>query len=112
VTTPEGKIKKLVRVTLAHHRIWSFWPVPSGFQAATLDVLCVIRVRDVPIFFMIETKAPGKKLTARQKAHADDMCERLNVKVFEISTEADVAELKQWLSKLLAQSATAKPPTS
>jgi hypothetical protein len=104
--TPEGKVKKRVRDLLTHPRIWQFWPVGSVFQAATLDVLCVIRVRDVPVFFMVETKRPGKGFTARQSAHARDMRERLNVKVFRVSDDADYARLRLWLLAMLALPAT------
>lgn len=106
MTTPEGKVKKRVKDLLDHPRIWSFWPVPVMYQAATLDVLCAIRVRDMPIFFMVEAKRPGKDLTDRQKLLAADMRGRMNVKVFRASNDKDFAELEQWVSSMLSLPAT------
>jgi hypothetical protein len=100
VTTPEGKVKKLVRDALNDTRIWSFWPVPSGYQAATLDVLCAVRVRHTPVFFVVEVKKPGEKPTERQDLLMNDLRLRLNVKSFVIDGPEGVKELKAWLTRL------------
>lgn len=63
--TPEGRVKRGIKKVLDLHKsIYSFMPVPSGFGKSSLDyVLCVGGV-----FVAIEAKAPGKKLTPRQRA--------------------------------------------
>jgi hypothetical protein len=63
-TTPEGKVKAMVKERLDkefpdHYR---FMPVQSGFGATTLDFLICID----GLWVAIETKAPGGKLTPRQ----------------------------------------------
>jgi hypothetical protein len=42
---------------------YSYWPVPMGLGAATLDCLGCYKGK----FFAIETKAPGKAITPRQR---------------------------------------------
>ena len=101
MTTPEGKVKAKVRAILDDTRIWSFWPVPSGYQAASLDVLCAVRVKNIPVFFAIETKAPGKGITDRQGLLIEDLELRLNAKVFVIDGEEGLEELRAWLKKIL-----------
>ncbi|QGM46141.1 hypothetical protein [Methylocystis heyeri] len=63
--TPEGKIKRAVKQALkpyeAEADIWM--PVPGGFGESRLDFAVCYRGR----YIAIETKAPGKDLTARQK---------------------------------------------
>ena len=62
--TPEGRIKaKLKRELDKLPNVYQFRPVQNGMGAPGLDVfLCVNR-----FFVAIETKAPGKKPTARQE---------------------------------------------
>jgi hypothetical protein len=67
-TTPEGKIKKMVKELLAHVALgarepYAFWPVPNGMGPSSLD--CLICYYGV--FVAVETKAPGKKPTPRQE---------------------------------------------
>jgi len=102
VTTPESKIKARVRKLLTHPRIWQFWPVPSGMQAATLDIHGVIRVFDLPVFFMVETKAPDGRLTLRQRAHVQAMRDKLNVRVFVVRDDRTFAELEAWIKWMLS----------
>lgn len=66
--TPEGKVKAKVKKMLKEHNAYQFWPVQTGYGAATLDCIGCHE----GIFFAIETKAPGKHMTARQNntAHA------------------------------------------
>lgn len=80
-TTPEGKIKKMVRAVLEEFsgecrvthaydpgqtytvsKLYQFWPVPSGFGASSLDVIVCYYGESI----YIETKAPGAKPTPRQ----------------------------------------------
>lgn len=67
MTTPEGKIKRKVNQALKEfgEHVWKFMPVQaSAFGMPALDYLLCYRGR----FIAIETKAPGKKTTARQEA--------------------------------------------
>lgn len=62
--TPEGKVKAKVKRLLDKYKArYEFWPVPYGYGASTLDCLICYRGR----FIAVETKAPGKKPTDRQK---------------------------------------------
>lgn len=63
--TPEGRVKKMVKKALDHlgPDCWRFMPVQNGFGSVALDFLLSVRGR----FVAIETKAPGKKLTALQE---------------------------------------------
>ena len=104
MTTPEGKVKAKLRKVLAEFadRVWTFWPVPSGFQAATLDVLGCVKLsethQNIPMFFAIEMKAPGGHLTARQAALIVDFKQRLNIPVFIIYDDAGIEDLRAWLT--------------
>ena len=63
-STPEGKVKQAVSALLqsfAPH-VYYQMPVPSGFGDTTLDYIACCKGR----FFGVETKAMGKKPTARQ----------------------------------------------
>lgn len=63
--TPEGRVKRMVKRALdtMGEDCWRFMPVQSGYGSPALDYLLSIRGR----FVAIETKAPGKKLTALQE---------------------------------------------
>lgn len=62
--TPEGYVKAAVNRLLAKYKgIYRFMPVPAGYGAPTLDYLVCANGR----FIGIETKAPGKKPTGRQR---------------------------------------------
>jgi hypothetical protein len=63
MTTPEGKVKANVRKVLRNYPdIYQYWPVPAGYGPSSLDCL----ICHYGVFIGIETKAPGKKPTARQ----------------------------------------------
>lgn len=63
--TPEGRVKAKVKKALEvlGPNCWRFMPVQNGYGSVALDFLCSINGR----FVAIETKAPGKKLTALQE---------------------------------------------
>jgi len=63
--TPEGQVKALVkkRLKLEFPSAFVRWPVQNGMGQPMLD--CHFTHRGLA--FVIETKAPGKKLTDRQK---------------------------------------------
>ena len=64
MSTPEGKIKTALKRELTRvPGCYQFWPVQMGLGATTLDCLLCISGQ----FVAVETKAPGKKLTARQE---------------------------------------------
>ena len=82
MSTPEAKVKKMVKDVLADlsetvdvvssagedmvltvPTLYQFWPVPSGFGASSLD--CIVCYCGV--YITIETKAPGKTPTPRQE---------------------------------------------
>jgi len=60
--TEEGLLKDEVKKYLNSLHAYWYMPVPAGYGKQTLDFLCCINGR----FIGLETKAPGKKPTARQ----------------------------------------------
>jgi hypothetical protein len=60
--TPEGRVKVKLKKHLARCNYYQFWPVQTGYGAATVDCLACYDGR----FRGIECKAPGKQLTPRQ----------------------------------------------
>ena len=69
--TPEGKVKDKVKRLLKKYGCYQFWPVQTGYGAPTLDCLGCHN----GFFFGIETKAPGKRPTPRQRLTMEDMRE-------------------------------------
>lgn len=59
----EKTIKTAVKKRLNAIGAYHFWPVQMGLGEAALDCIGCYQ----GVFFSIETKAPGKKITARQK---------------------------------------------
>ena len=58
----ERKLKVEVMAMLNEAGAWTFMPVPTGMQAATLDFMGCYKGH----FFAIETKKPGEVPTERQ----------------------------------------------
>ncbi len=71
MATPEGKVKDRVKRLLKKHDCYQHWPVQTGYGAPTLD--CVGCCSG--FFFAVETKAPGKRPTPRQRLTMADMRE-------------------------------------
>lgn len=67
--TKEGKLKDQVKTFLKEKGAYYHMPVSSGYGSPTLDFVGCYKGR----FFAIETKAPGKKPTARQQATINAM---------------------------------------
>lgn len=68
--TPEGKVKKKVKDLLAKFpHVYVRWPVPSGFGKDELDAYGCID----GLYFAIETKREGEKLTDRQTKTANEV---------------------------------------
>lgn len=92
--TPEGKVKAQVNRVLARYKgMYRFMPVPYGYGASTLDYIICFRGR----FISIETKAPGKKPTDRQKMIATQIT-AAGGKVFII--DGDTTELETYLESV------------
>jgi hypothetical protein len=67
---PEGALKgKVKRFLHTQQGVWFFMPVPSGYGTPSLDFIGCYQGR----FFAIETKAPNKLPTARQKSTMEAM---------------------------------------
>lgn len=79
MNTPEGKVKDRVKRILKQYECYQFWPVQTGYGAPTLDCIACCAGQ----FFAIETKAPGKRPTPRQRLTMEDM-EAAQGKVFVI----------------------------
>jgi hypothetical protein len=60
--TPEGKVKNRLNKALEPFKLYRFMPVQTGYGRKTLDYLLCFQGQ----FIAIETKAPGKKMTALQ----------------------------------------------
>lgn len=92
--TPEGKVKKKVKLLLAGwgDRVYQFWPVQSGFGSATLDLLGCANGH----FFALETKRAKEDLTDRQHL-VRVLMDRANAKVFRVRDDAELKAFEQWL---------------
>ena len=69
--TPEGKVKDQLDKALKPFKLYRFMPVQMGYGRKTLDYLLCYHGQ----FIAIETKAPGKKMTALQRETACQICE-------------------------------------
>lgn len=69
MATPEGKVKAKVKKLLDKYGAYHHWPVQTGYGAACLDC----HGCHCGIYFAVETKAPGKKLTPRQKLTKEEI---------------------------------------
>lgn len=67
--TPEGKVKKAVKIWLAARKIWYYAPVQMGMGVVGIpDFICCKPTvvsqemvgKTVGLFLAVETKAPGK----------------------------------------------------
>lgn len=99
-TTPEGKVKKMVRDVLDPYRdrgeLTYDMVVPTGYGPTMLDFVGNHMGR----YFEIETKAPGKHPTDRQT----DRINRVRAakgKVFVIDSAEELKPLKAWLNGLV-----------
>lgn len=102
MATPEGKVKEKVKRLLKKYGCYQFWPVQSGYGAPTLDCLACAFGH----FIGIETKAPGKRPTPRQKLTIEDMKEAeatvfvIGEKLLDDGTYSGMGELEAWLLML------------
>lgn len=63
----EKRVKDRVKKLLDEYNCYRFMPVQSGYGGVALDFICCHHGR----FFSVETKAPGKHLSARQELIMD-----------------------------------------
>lgn len=91
--TPEGLVKAQVKKILTEYKCYSFMPVQNGMGAPALDFHCIC----CGVGFCIETKAPGKKATARQ-ANTILHIESAGGKTFIIDGERGYKQLREWLA--------------
>src|SRR5262245_20826756 len=94
--TPEGRIKAIIKKILDRHMVWYFMPVPSGYQAKTVDFLCLKSGK----FFAIEAKRPDKDATERQKFVLAEIRKEGGY-TYVIDSQGDVDNLDKWLGGLL-----------
>lgn len=92
--TPEGRVKTRLRRALKNCGVdlWQYWPVPRGYGMATLDCLLCVRGH----FVAVETKAPGKKLTPRQKGTWGDIA-AAGGNVFQVENDEDISRVIGWI---------------
>ena len=65
----EKYVKEQVKKLLKKYKAYYHMPVQNGYGAPSLDFVGCHKGR----FFGVETKRPGKKITARQRLTADAM---------------------------------------
>jgi hypothetical protein len=108
MATPERKVKAKVKKVLAKYpESYSYWPVPAGYGASTLDCL----VCHYGWWIAIETKAPGKKPTPRQHQTIGEI-ERANGITFVIDGRPEqLAELEDILERIKCNASTYKLKT-
>lgn len=76
---PEKKVKEALKFILkAKFNAYFFMPVQMGLGADTLDFLCCID----GFFVAVETKAPGKKPSARQALRAQQITDAGGIAVW------------------------------
>jgi hypothetical protein len=93
--TPEGKIKVKVRRLLGDYKTYFFQPVQMGYGPSGLDFHCMLTGA---VAFFVETKAPGRMLTARQDMLVSHL-RNMGAKVFLIWDDVTLAELEDWLNE-------------
>ncbi len=88
--TPEGKIKKQVKLVLSKYQpMYGNWPVPGGYGEPMLDFVGCFHGQ----FFMVETKVVGESLTPRQNL-TKELVEEAGGKVFVI--EGGTGDPESW----------------
>ena len=105
--TPEGFVKAAVNKLLARYKgVYKFMPVPGGYGASSLDyIICV-----GGCFLSIETKAPGKKPTDRQKMVIGQI-RRAGGTVFVIDGDEGLKQLESYLELNHHAPCESIPPT-
>ena len=99
--TPEGRIKQMVSKELSSYksRVYYHMPVLSGYGKPSLDYIGCVNGK----FFAVETKAPGKKMTARQNKTTRDI-ELAGGTVFVVDSAESMTPLSLFIIKALNNS--------
>ena len=95
--TPEGAVKELVTAVFKEFGAYYYMPVPGGYGATTVDYLACF----LGWFIAVETKAPGKKPTARQETVLREL-RAADAAIFVIDGPAGVANLRAYLKTAYA----------
>lgn len=91
--TPEGRVKAaLKKMFKEFDGLYYFMPVQMGFGAAGLDFHCSY----MGWAFCVETKAPGGKVTPRQKLTITSILNS-GAPVFVVNDDADIETVRRWL---------------
>lgn len=92
-STPEGKVKALVKKELDARGIWYFMPMQNGFGVVGIpDFVCCWEGQ----FIGIETKAPGGKTTPNQDRRLTEIREHGGC----AAVIHDVETLRLWLDEM------------
>lgn len=92
--TPEGRMKEKVKKILREAGAYYHCPVMNGMGSPTLDFICCFRGR----YLAIETKAPGKLPTERQRITMTQITDAGGA-VLVISEIRHLDQLQDWLEK-------------
>lgn len=90
--TPEGKVKDRVKKLLKEYGAYWHMPVQNGMGAPSLDFICCLN----GLYFAIETKVEGGKMTPRQEKTASEI-RSVGGKVFVVAGVAGIDNLQLWL---------------
>src|SRR5215475_8150452 len=102
MSTPEGKIKRKIKVILDTYReygIYYFMPVPGGFGRSSLDYLGFL----CGFGFAIEAKREGGKPTERQEGVIEKI-RASGTPVFVIDGVKGLTEFNDWCQSVVKQS--------
>ena len=91
--TPEGRVKDKVKEILKKYKVYWHMPVQNGMGSPTLDFVCCVR----GLYFVVETKAPGKKATPRQELTMHQI-QQAGGRAFVV--DGDTTTLEQWLQEI------------
>lgn len=101
--TPEGKVKQQIDDILDYFGVMYDKPVLTAYGRRQLDYVCCYLGR----YITIETKAPGKEPTGRQRELMVRVC-NAGGSVFVISEEAGYVALCAFLQRVLLRTKYAK----
>ena len=99
MSTPEGKVKARVKTLLKQRGAYWHMPVQNGMGAPALDFHVCHRGR----YAGVETKAPGKKPTARQTLTANEIAAAGGA-IFFIDGDEGLKELATWMEGIESES--------
>ena len=92
-STPEGKVKKIIKDVLKDMGAYYHMPVQNGMGKPSLDFICCVRGK----FVAIEAKAKGGHTTLRQKLTLKEM-EKAGAFTLLVTGEEDARQLATTLT--------------